>query len=90
MNAWTCALLRTELSSRGYDPDGKSPGGSIVLDYDQLDEIELGDLLDQMVVRREKIFRSVDVMGKETAQRCWHDAELAIEAIKAVIKRQSS
>lgn len=90
MKEWICALVRKELASRGYDADGKSPNGSIVLDYDQLAEIELGDMLDQLVVRREKIFRALETLGKERAQQSWEDTERAIDSLKAVIQRLSA
>ena len=63
MNEFTRGQLLKELASRGYRDDGSSPFRSIVLDYDELAEIELGELLEQMVVRREKIFRSIDAVG---------------------------
>jgi hypothetical protein len=83
------ALLRAELARRGYRDTGASPYGSIVLDYDELAELELGEMLDLMVSRRERIVRSVDALGKEKATEHFEDAEAAIQALKDVIKRLS-
>ena len=89
MNEPTRQRLLRELAARGYRDDGSSPFRSIVLDYDELAETELGELLEQMVVRREKIARSVDALGKDTAMQHYEDASRAIDAMKLVIKRLS-
>ena len=61
-------MLRRELAARGYNREtGASRHGSIVLDYDELGELDLGELLDLMVARRERIARSVDAVGKDVA-----------------------
>ncbi len=87
MNAFTRAQLLQQLAARGYRDDGSSPFRSIVLDYDELAETELGELLEQMVGRREKIFRSIDTVGKDVAMQNYEDAQCAIDAMKAVIKK---
>lgn len=87
MNEVTRAQLLKELAARGYRDDGSSPYRSIVLDYDELADVELGELLEQVVARREKIFRSVDAVGKEVAMQNYEDAQRAIDAMKAVIKK---
>jgi hypothetical protein len=89
VNEFTRGQLLKELASRGYRDDGSSPFRSIVLDYEELAEVELGELLEQMVARREKIFRAVDTMGKDAAMQNYEDAQRAIEAMKAVIKRHT-
>lgn len=78
-------MLRRELAARGYGETGASMYGSIVLDYAELADLDLGELLDLMVARRERIARSVDA----AATRSYEDAESAIDAIKAVIKMLS-
>jgi hypothetical protein len=87
VNHTTRKQLLAELGARGYRADGSSPHKSIVLDYDELEETELGELLDQMVARREKIFRALDTIGKEAAMERYDDAQRAIDAMKAVIKK---
>jgi hypothetical protein len=87
VNDFTRNQLLKELAARGYRDDGSSPFRSIVLDYDELPEIELGELLEQMVARREKIVRSLDAVGKDVAMQSYEDAQRAIDAMKAVIKR---
>jgi hypothetical protein len=84
------ALLRAELARRGYRDTGASPYGSIVLDYEELAELDLGEILDLMVSRRERVVRSVDAIGKEKATQHFEDAEAAIQAIKDVIKKVSA
>ena len=58
-----------------------------MLDYDELLDTELGELLEQMVVRREKVFRSIDTLGKDLAMQHYEDVQRAIDAMKAVMKR---
>ena len=87
MNEVTRSQLLKELASRGYRDDGSAPNRSIVLDYDELSDVELGELLEQMVTRREKIFRSVDTLGKDAAMKNYDDAQRAIDAMRAVIKK---
>jgi hypothetical protein len=89
VNPFTHGQLLGELASRGYRDDGSSPYRSIVIAYDELAETELGELLEQMVVRREKIFRSIDAIGKDVAMQHYEDAQRAIDAMKAVIKKQT-
>jgi hypothetical protein len=89
VNDYTRGLLLKELSAKGYRDDGSSPFRSIVLDYDELDEHEIGELLEQMVERRERILRSVDAVGKDAAMQGYEDAQRAIDAMKAVIKKLS-
>jgi hypothetical protein len=83
----TKEMLLVELGRRGYRDTGASPHGSIVLDLAELGELDLGEFLDLMVTRREKISRSVDTLGKESAHQHFDDAERAIEAVKQVIKK---
>jgi len=78
-------MLLAELGRRGYR-DGASPHGSIVFDLDELCELELGELLDLMVTRREKIGRSLDTLGDKAHQH-FDDVERVIESAKLVIKK---
>jgi hypothetical protein len=87
VNPYTRDQLLKELAARGYRDDGSSPYRSIVLAYDELEEIEIAELLEQMVARREKIFRSIDTVGKDVAMRNYEDAQRAIDAMKSVIKK---
>jgi hypothetical protein len=80
-------LLLAELARRGYKDSATSPHGSIVLDLDELGELDLGEFLDLMVTRREKIGRQLEALGKEKAQQHFDDSERAIEAVKTVIKK---
>jgi hypothetical protein len=48
--------LRKELVSRGFTPSGESPNGTMALDDAYLDDMDVGELLDTMVVRRKKMF----------------------------------
>jgi hypothetical protein len=80
-------LLLAELARRGYKDSAASPNGSIVLDLDELGELDLGEFLDLMVTRREKISRAIDTLGKDKAQQHFDDVERAIESVKVVIKK---
>ena len=87
MNEYTRGLLLKELAARGYRDDGSAPYRSIVLDYDELADTDIGELLEQMVDRREKIFRAVESIGKDVAMQRYEDAQRAIDAMKVVIKK---
>jgi hypothetical protein len=80
-------MLLAELGRRGYRDIGASPNGTIVLDLAELGELDLGEFLDLMVTRREKISRSVDTLGKEKAHQSFDDVEKTIEAVKQVIRK---
>lgn len=87
MNARLLAELKRELGARGFATDGTAPNGSITFDDAYLSAIELGELLDTMIARREKVFRSTDVVGADIARKNYDDVVCAIGAIKAVISR---
>lgn len=79
--------LRRELLARGFrgDSEMQAPGGTMGLTDSYMNGAELAELLDVLVARREKIFRSVDVVGEDAARRSYEDVVVAIEAVKAVI-----
>lgn len=84
MNAVTLDALRKELTARGFD-QLSSPKGTMAFDEGFLRRVELADLLETLVARREKIFGLVGVIGHETARDGYDDVVCAIEATKAVI-----
>jgi hypothetical protein len=55
------------------------------LDEAYLSGIELPDLLETLVARREKISHSVEVVGRESARQSYEDVAAAIEATKRAI-----
>lgn len=85
MNAVTLDALRKELTARGFDQTLSSPKGTMVFDEGFLRRVELAELLETLVARREKIFGLVGVIGHETARDGYDDVVCAIEATKAVI-----
>jgi hypothetical protein len=87
MNDRMLAALKDELVARGFESDGSAPNDTMTLDYAYLSEVEVGDLLETMVARREKVFRSVVVVGAEASKKSFDDVVLAIEAIKAMLSR---
>ena len=87
MNARTRSSLRDELTARGFTPRGESPNHSMTLDDAFLDGVDIVDLLDMMVVRRERIFWSPSVVGEEVAKRNYEDVVQIVDAIKTVIKK---
>jgi hypothetical protein len=76
-----------ELRARGFNEHGTSPNDTMVLDEIYVGDVDIADLLEIMVARREKIFRSQDVVGPAAAKAGYDDVVLVIEAIKAVIGR---
>lgn len=79
--------IARELVSRGYTTDGTAPNGTMSLDEPYMRSVSLGDLLDQLVARREKIFRSVEVVGQDAASKSYDDVVVAIDVVKAVVSR---
>jgi hypothetical protein len=75
--------LRHELAARGCSAEGHTPDGTIVLADAHFDDVL--ELLDIMLRRRERAFQSVDAVGRDSAQRCYDDAVIVIEAIKVVL-----
>jgi len=86
MKPTTFDILREELTSRGF-VELKSPNDSMLFFESDLRNSSLIDLLETTVARREKIFRSVSVVGEEIAKRNHRDAEVLIEAMKATVSR---
>ncbi|HMR08972.1 MAG TPA: hypothetical protein PKA88_24495 [Polyangiaceae bacterium] len=78
--------LKLELMKRGFSESLESPEGTIGLTGCSTSE-ELAELLEVMVARREKIFRSVEVVGQESAKKSYDDVVLVIDAAKTVIGR---
>lgn len=85
MNSRIFDALKAELLARGFRRDGAAPSNTMTLDDEYLLAVELGDLFDTMVARREKIFRSGEVVGADAAKNGFDDVVLVIDAIKAVI-----
>ncbi len=81
--------LRRELLARGFTADGTSPNNTMVVDDEFLEGIEIAALFDTMIARREKVFRSGDVVGPDIAKKSYDDVVLAIDAIRAVIGKLS-
>jgi hypothetical protein len=82
--------LERELVARGYSSNGDAPNGTMNLDRDYLNRVELVELMDQLISRREKIFKSGDVVGLANAKLGYEDVVIAIDALKAVISRNLS
>jgi hypothetical protein len=61
----------------------------MVLDDAYLAAVDLSELFDTMIARREKVFRSSDVVGATVAKQSYDDVVLAIDAIKAVVSQLS-
>ena len=87
MKARIIDALKAELTARGFAPHCTAPNETMSLDDDYLSGIELADLFDTMIARREKVFRSSDVVGADVAKKSFDDVVLVIDSIKAVIGR---
>ena len=81
--------LQKELASRGFSSRGEAPNGTMAFDDAYLDDIELSDLLETMVTRREKVIRSHSVVGPDIAKQSYDDVVHVIDALKAVINNLS-
>ena len=86
MNIALRDCLQKELASRGFSSQGEAPNRTMAFGETYLDDTELGDLLETMVARREKIIRSHSVVGADVATRSYDDVVLVIDAIKSVMK----
>ena len=85
MKRRTRERFETELRRRGYSEELQSPNDGMGFAGAYLDEVGVAELLDSLVVRREKIDKSVEVVGKEVAKRNYDDVVKTIDALKAVI-----
>ena len=83
MNNRILSVLQEELVSRGFETDGTAPNETMSLGASYLSEVNLVDLFETLVARREKVFKSGDVVGLEAAKRSFDDVALAIAAVKA-------
>ena len=79
--------LTRELLLRGFKPGGSSPNDTMILDDQFLADVSIGDLLETMVARREKVFRSDQVVGSQVAKKSYDDVVLVIEVIKNVLDK---
>ncbi len=89
MNTKILNELEKELASRGFTTDGYAPNRSVWVTDEHLASVEIAELLETMVARREKIFRAQEVVGADVAKSNYQDTELIVEAIKAVIGKLS-
>jgi hypothetical protein len=86
MNASIVQVLQKGLASRGFTPGGISPNDTMTLDKEYLERVDLGELLEMLVARREKVFHSGGVIGQEVSQKGYDDVVLAIEAVRAALQ----
>ena len=86
MNIALRDCLQKELALRGFSSRGEAPNCTMAIDDAYLDDTELGELLETMVARREKVIRSQNVVGPDVAKQSYDDVVLVIDAIKAVMK----
>jgi hypothetical protein len=90
MKTSTREELKKELRLRAYSDSGVAPNDTMVLDDIFLDGVELFELLDTLVTRREKIHRSYATVGAEAGKKSYDDVVAAIDAIKALMSRLGS
>jgi hypothetical protein len=90
MNTRTREELKQELRQRGYSDAGDAPNATMVLDDVFLDGVELVELFDTLVTRREKIHRSYAVVGADAGKKSYDDVVAAVEAVKTLMSRLSS
>ena len=86
LKSQTFEILREELNLRWFI-GLRSPNDSMAFTDGDLRNSSLIELLETMVARREKISRSMSVVGEEVAKRNYRDVEILIEAIRATIVR---
>ena len=77
--------LQSELESCGYSDQGEAPNGTMTLSRDYLDSISATELLDQLISRKHKLFKFVEVVGRENATLSYDDVALAVDALRKVI-----
>jgi hypothetical protein len=76
--------FRRVLASRGF-VGLKAPNGTMHFAEDYLLQTQPAELLEVLVARREKIFRSVPVVGQEAARKSYEDVVAAVDATKELI-----
>lgn len=87
MNAKTRTKIRQELVARGFSEDGVAPHKTLTLTDEALAAVSVGDLLDHLMSRHERIFRLMGFASREEAKPFWDDLSAAIDALKAMISR---
>lgn len=87
MNALILDDLKAELMARGFSPGGTAPNDTMSVDDGYLADIELADLFDTMITRREKVARSIEVVGVDAARASFDDVVAVVDAIKAVMAK---
>jgi hypothetical protein len=69
-----------------FGPGGISPHDTITLDRKYLETVDLGELMEVLVARREKVSHSGEVVGQKVARRSYDDVVLAIDAVRAALQ----
>ncbi len=82
--------LVQELLRRGFTDDGNqgiaAPRGTMTFGVEYLSEATVGDFFETMVARQEKVFRSVEVVGREAATDSYEDVRIVVEALKSLLR----
>ena len=89
MNRELCTELKRELHARGFTEALMAPHESVFFSDEYLSDIEIADLVEIMVSKRDKAFFSIAAIGRAAAEMVYDDTVLVIEAVKAVIGRMS-
>ena len=92
VDAAIAALLRSELLLRGFTENARgswvSPNNGVWLSATHVPTLQrLIELLDDMVLRRERIRRSAGDVGADIARQNFDDTVLVVDAIKVMLRR---
>lgn len=77
--------FKKELASRGFKGP-KAPNGTMTLHDEYLSSVGVGELMAELVLRREKVFRLASVVGVVEAKKGYDDISAAIEALQIIVE----
>ena len=76
--------FQRELAARGFKGP-KAPNGTITLDDEYLSSVAAEALMEELLLRREKVAHIGNVVGMAQAKKAYDDVTAAIEALKVLV-----
>jgi hypothetical protein len=87
MREETATKLLESLRRLGFSQSGESPNGTMAIDMEYLLERDLGEVLDEMVVRRERVRQGASVHGIAGARIAFDDVAIVVDAVREVVRK---
>jgi hypothetical protein len=88
MNETLILEILAELKGRGCSDEGRAPNGTMTMSNQFLRTVEIDELIDLVIRRREKIAHNFGEFDDEDARAAYDDVRLIVEAVEAVIRKR--